>query len=143
MPKQNIAVTTDCVVFHNSSKQNLKILLVQRKNEPFKNDWALPGGFLEDEEPLEEGAKRELKEETGLQIFEVHQLKAFGNPGRDPRGRTISIAFWGEVFSEEKVEGNDDAKDAKWFDLENLPELAFDHKQIIEFAKKVYKAEKS
>lgn len=143
MAKQKIAITTDCVVFYKASSEKLKILLVERKNEPFKNDWALPGGFLEDEEPLEEGAKRELKEETGLQIFEVYQLKAFGNPGRDPRGRTISIAFWGEVFSEEKVEGSDDAKDAKWFDLENLPELAFDHKQIIEFAKKVYKAEKS
>lgn len=143
MAKQKIAITTDCVVFYKASSEKLKILLVERKNEPFKNDWALPGGFLEDEEPLEEGAKRELKEETGLQIFEVYQLKAFGNPGRDPRGRTISIAFWGEVFSEEKVEGSDDAKDAKWFDLENLPELAFDHKQIIEFAKKVYKSEKS
>lgn len=143
MAKQKIAITTDCVVFYKASSEKLKILLVERKNEPFKNDWALPGGFLEDEEPLEEGAKRELKEETGLQIFEVYQLKAFGNPGRDPRGRTISIAFWGEVFSEEKVEGSDDAKDAKWFDLENLPELAFDHKQIIEFAKMVYKAEKS
>ncbi|MFD0975521.1 NUDIX domain-containing protein [Salinimicrobium gaetbulicola] len=143
MAKQKIAITTDCVVFYKASSEKLKILLVERKNEPFKNDWALPGGFLEDEEPLEEGAKRELKEETGLQIFEVYQLRAFGNPGRDPRGRTISIAFWGEVFSEEKVEGSDDAKDAKWFDLENLPELAFDHKQIIEFAKKVYKSEKS
>ena len=143
MAKQKIAITTDCVVFYKASSEKLKILLVERKNEPFKDAWALPGGFLEDEEPLEEGAKRELKEETGLQIFEVYQLKAFGNPGRDPRGRTISIAFWGEVFSEEKVEGSDDAKDAKWFDLENLPELAFDHKQIIEFAKKVYKSEKS
>ena len=142
MSKQNIAVTTDCVVFYKPSNQDLKILLVQRENDPFKNAWALPGGFLEDEEPMEEGAKRELKEETGLQIFEVHQLKAFGNPGRDPRGRTISIAFWGEVFSEEKVKGSDDAKDANWFEVEKLPELAFDHKQIIEYALKVYNSEK-
>lgn len=143
MPKQDIAVTTDCVVFYKTSAQNLKILLVQRKNDPFKNTWALPGGFLENEEPLDEGAKRELKEETGLEIFEVNQIKAFGKPDRDPRGRTISIAFWGEVYSEEKVRGSDDAKDAKWFELESLPELAFDHKQIIEFAVKVYNSEKS
>lgn len=143
MSKQNIAVTTDCVIFYKPSGGELKVLLVQRENDPFKNDWALPGGFLEDEEPLEEGAKRELKEETGLQISEVHQLKAFGNPGRDPRGRTISIAFWGEVFSEEKVEGSDDAKDANWFSVEKLPDLAFDHKEIIEYALKVYHSEKS
>lgn len=143
MSKQKIAITTDCVVFYKAPSEKFKVLLVQRENEPFKNDWALPGGFLEDEEQLEEGAKRELKEETGLEISEVHQFKAFGKPGRDPRGRTISIAFWGEVLSEEKVEGSDDAKDAKWFDLENLPELAFDHKQIIEFAVKVYNSKKS
>lgn len=143
MSKQNIAVTTDCVVFYKADTKEIKILLIQRESEPFKNSWALPGGFLEDEEPLEEGAKRELKEETGLQISEVHQLKAFGSPGRDPRGRTISIAFWGEVSSEEKVEGSDDAKDANWFEVKNLPDLAFDHKQIIEYALQVYTSEKS
>lgn len=142
MPKQQIAITTDCVVFYKNSEDNLKLLLVQRKNDPFKDTWALPGGFLEEEEPLEKGAKRELKEETGLLINEVHQLKAFGNPGRDPRGRTISIAFYGEVFSEEKVNGSDDAKDAQWFDVQQLPELAFDHRQIIDYALKVYNSEK-
>ena len=143
MPKQNIAVTTDCVVFYTTPEQKVKILLVQRRNDPFKDSWALPGGFLEEEEPLEEGAKRELQEETGLQVFEVHQLSAFGTPGRDPRGRTISIVFWAEVYSEEKVKGSDDAKDAKWFDLEKLPALAFDHKQIIELAASRYHSEKS
>lgn len=143
MPKQEIAVTTDCVIFFNGKNNTEKILLIKREKEPFKDYWALPGGFLENEEPLEVGAKRELKEETGLQIYEIHQLKAFGNPGRDPRGRTISIAFWGEVFSEEKVSGSDDAADAQWFDLENLPPLAFDHKQIVEFAHEHYHSKKS
>lgn len=140
MSKQNIAVTTDCVIFHKISNERLKVLLIQRENEPFKEAWALPGGFLDVEETLEEGAKRELKEETGLQISRVQQLKAFGEPGRDPRGRTISIVFWGEVFSEEVVEGSDDAKDAKWFDLDQLPELAFDHKEIIDHALKEYRS---
>lgn len=143
MSKQQIAVTTDCVIFFKEKNGTEKILLIKRDKEPFKDQWALPGGFLEDEEPLEVGAKRELKEETGLQVYEVHQLKAFGNPGRDPRGRTISIAFWGEIFSEEKVAGSDDAADAQWFDLQTLPTLAFDHKQIVEFAVDRYHSKKS
>ncbi|HET7361057.1 MAG TPA: NUDIX hydrolase [Salinimicrobium sp.] len=130
---QNIAVTTDCAIFY-SNKKEIKILLVQRKNEPFKGKWALPGGFLEEDEPLETGARRELQEETGLQVKNLQQIKAFGALGRDPRGRTISIAFWGEVFTEEKVQAADDAQDARWFETTKLPELAFDHKKIIELA---------
>ena len=130
MPKQEIAVTTDCVIFCRKNGEE-KILLVQRKKEPFQDQWALPGGFLENEEPLEVGAKRELEEETGLKIKEVHQVRVFGDPGRDPRGRTISIAFWGETPSEEKVEGKDDAAAAKWFSVKELPVLAFDHDEIV------------
>lgn len=133
MPKQEIAVTTDCVIFCRKGGEE-KILLVQRKKDPFKNEWALPGGFLETEEPFEVGAKRELEEETGLKVEEVYQVKAFGDPGRDPRGRTISIAFWGEVASEEKVEGKDDAADARWFSTKELPALAFDHDAIVQAA---------
>jgi 8-oxo-dGTP diphosphatase len=114
------------------------VLLVKRKKDPFKDKWALPGGFLEDEEPLEDGAKRELEEETGLKINSLKQLHTFGTPGRDPRGRTISITFWGEVTSEEKVEGNDDAAEADWFSINDLPELAFDHSEILKVAREEY-----
>ncbi|MFD2518782.1 NUDIX domain-containing protein [Salinimicrobium flavum] len=142
MSKQEIAVTTDCVVFYKSQKVE-KVLLVKRKSEPFKDKWGIPGGFLEENETLEDGAKRELEEETGLKVGKVYQLRAFGTPGRDPRGRTISIAFWGEAASEEEVKGNDDASDARWFNLQELPELAFDHQEILEFAVQQYHSEKT
>lgn len=133
MAKQNIALTADSVVFY-TEKDRVKILLVQRKNDPYKDFWALPGGFLEDEEPLEAGAKRELEEETGLEVGKCEQIRAFGIPDRDPRGRTVSIGFWTEVNSEEEVKGADDAADARWFDMTDLPKLAFDHKLIVEEA---------
>ena len=137
MARQNISVTTDCVIFFRN-KQDSKVLLVRRKKDPFKDKWALPGGFLEDEESLEDGAKRELEEETGLKIKKLKQLHTFGAPGRDPRGRTISITFLGEVTSEEKVEGNDDAAEADWFSINDLPELAFDHSEILQVAREEY-----
>lgn len=138
MPKQNIAVTTDCAIFCGKNGEE-KILLVQRKKEPFRGQWALPGGFLETDEPLETGAMRELEEETGLKVEEVFQVKAFGQPGRDPRGRTISIAFWGQIATEEAVVGKDDAADAKWFLIRDLPELAFDHDEIVQAAIEKFK----
>lgn len=137
MPKQNISVTTDCVIFYSNGEEH-KVLLIKRKGEPYKGKWALPGGFLEDEEPLEDGARRELEEETGLKVKDLFQLKVFGTPGRDPRGRTISVVFYGQVASEEKVTGNDDAEDAQWFSINDLPELAFDHSEVMEIAKKAY-----
>jgi len=88
-------------------------------------------GILEENETMEEGAKRELEEETGLKIKKLQQVAAFGTPGRDPRGRTISIAFVGLVDAEVKVKASDDAVDAKWFNMNDLPELAFDHREII------------
>ena len=142
MTKQNIAVTTDCVIFSNEGKEQ-KLLLVQRRSDPFKGKWALPGGFLEEEETLEAGAKRELQEETGLQVENIKQLRAFGTPGRDPRGRTISIAFFGEVASEEEVKGADDAADARWFNIEDLPELAFDHSEIVKEAREKLQKKKN
>lgn len=135
MSKHNVAVTTDSVIFFRKADKD-KVLLVKRGNDPFQGKWALPGGFLKDEEPLVKGAARELQEETGLKMDKLQQLKAFGGPGRDPRGRIISIAFFGEVTSEEKVKGADDAAEADWFDLDNLPELAFDHSEIVEYARK-------
>ena len=141
MGKQDISVSVDCVIFSVNSKRE-KILLVKRKADPYKDSWAIPGGFLHDEEPLEDGAARELKEETGLDIKQIHQIRAFGKPNRDPRGRTISVAFYGVVSSEEKVEGADDAAEARWCPLDELPDLAFDHSEIVNAAVEKYRAAK-
>lgn len=135
MSKQNIAVTVDSVVFCKSDKR-FKVLLIQRKKEPFKDKWGLPGGFVEEGEDLETAAKRELKEETGVVVESMEQVKAFGEPGRDPRQRTISIAFLSRIFCEEELTPADDAKDARWCELDKLHQLdlAFDHEEIIKVA---------
>ena len=135
---QDISITVDAVVFRKNDK-DLELLLIQRKNEPFKNQWALPGGFLEVDEELETGAKRELKEETGLHIQRLTQLRAFGELGRDPRGRTISVAFYGYAEGDTTVKASDDAKGAQWFPVSELPKLAFDHAKIIEDVLKALK----
>ncbi|HET8854799.1 MAG TPA: NUDIX hydrolase [Salinimicrobium sp.] len=133
--EQRIAITVDCVIFKMAKEGSVvHILLVQRKKAPFKEDWALPGGFLEEQETMETGALRELREETGLRIKEIEQLKAFGAPGRDPRGRTITIAFWGETDSEQELKAADDASQASWFSEDRLPALGFDHSEILKFA---------
>ena len=126
------AVTVDMVVF-TKTEDELRVLLIKRKHDPFAGKWAIPGGFLEIEEPLEEGARRELKEETGLEISgPIEQLGVFGEPGRDPRGRTISIAYAGlAVPRESTIQGGDDAQLAEWFDPLDPPELAFDHREIL------------
>ncbi|MGY5846658.1 NUDIX domain-containing protein [Salegentibacter sp. HM20] len=133
MEKQQIAVTVDSVIFCNLNN-HYKVLLIQRKNEPFKQQWALPGGFVEETEDLEEAARRELAEETGVEVKSMQQVSAFGKPGRDPRGRTISIAFLSRIYCEEDLKPGTDAGDARWFDMNKLPELAFDHKEIIKTA---------
>lgn len=135
MAEQDIAVTVDSVVFCKVKNQ-FKVLLIQRKNDPYKEQWALPGGFVEEGEDLETAAKRELEEETGVKVESMEQVQAFGKPGRDPRGRTISIAFLSRIFCEEELKPSDDARDAKWFDVERLHEmdLAFDHDEIINVA---------
>lgn len=132
--RQKIAITLDAVIFKDLNS-SARILLIKRKKDPFKNSWALPGGFLEETEELVEGAKRELLEETGLEIEDLKQLKTYGDINRDPRGRTISIAFIGVVNKEVKIKAGDDAKEVNWFDLDELPHLAFDHSKIIEDAK--------
>ncbi len=134
MREQNIAVTVDSVIFKKKGDL-LNVLLIRRKNEPFRDQWALPGGFMDENETMEEGAKRELEEETGLKIEKLQQVGAFGTPGRDPRGRTISIAFVGLVNEVPMLKANDDATDLKWFNLNELPELAFDHGEIISDAR--------
>lgn len=135
MAQQNIALTADSVIFYREEGKT-EVLLVKRKNDPYKGRWALPGGFLEDEEPLETGAQRELEEETGLKVENLQQIRAYGKPDRDPRGRTVSVGFWGEVKSKTKVKGNDDAAVADWFDINDLPNLAFDHDEVLQDALK-------
>ena len=107
-----------------------KILLIKRKNEPFKGKWALPGGFVEYGERVEEAVLREIKEETGLNAKIKKLLGVYSDPNRDPRGHTISIVFILEAEGEAK--GGDDAEEAKFFDLKKLPSLAFDHKKIVD-----------
>ena len=126
-------VTTDCLVFRKIDTI-WSVLLIERGNEPFKGCWALPGGFLEMEEDLDACAARELQEETRLTGIELHQLYAFGAPNRDPRHRTISVAYWGVDNTERQAIGSDDAVEARWFALDKLPNLAFDHEQILQKA---------
>ncbi len=128
------AVTTDSVIF-GFDDSDLKILLIKRGIEPYKNLWALPGGFVHENESAEEGAKRELKEETGLENIYIEQLYTFSEPDRDPRGRVISIAYFALVkLGDYKPKGGDDAADAKWFSVKDIPTLAFDHEKIIRTA---------
>ena len=126
------AVTADCVVFNNEDNK-IYVLLIKRNNEPFKDYWAFPGGFVNIDESAEETAIRELYEETGLEITQIEQLKAYTSPDRDPRERVITIVFIAESKIK-KVKGGDDAKEAKWFDISNLPDLAFDHEKILKDA---------
>lgn len=128
------AVTTDCVIFGITRDGERRVLLVQRGNEPFKGMWAFPGGFLNMDETLEQCARRELKEETGLDTpIRFEELKSFSTVDRDPRGRTISVAFVAEVPLSE-VKGGDDAAEARWFPLDEIPQLAFDHGEMLQAA---------
>lgn len=124
------AVTADSLIFREC-KKGYELLLIQRGRPPFQGMWALPGGFLDMDETLEECALRELKEETGLQGIELHQFKAYSAIDRDPRQRTIGIAFIGIADPAAKANAGDDAADAEWFELDKLPDLAFDHTQIV------------
>jgi len=131
------ALTVDCVVFGLDESQQLKVLLIQRSNEPFAGYWALPGGFVDMEESLETAALRELEEETGVRDLFIEQLYTFGAPGRDPRGRVVSVAYYALVnLSEHPVQAASDARAAKWFVLGQLPKLAFDHQDILRAAEK-------
>lgn len=123
------AVTTDCVVF--TQEEEPKVLLIQRGNEPYKGCWAFPGGFMNMEETAEECAVRELKEETGLTVTRIQLIGAYSKVNRDPRGRTISIAYLAIVDAPTAVSGMDDAAKAAWFPLSSLPDLAFDHQDIM------------
>lgn len=108
-----------------------QILLIKRKNEPFKGCWALPGGFVDEKEDLLKAALRELMEETRVKGADLKQIGAFGNPNRDPRGHMVSVAYFGTVPEEVIAIASDDAKEIGWFSLKKLPPLAFDHAEII------------
>jgi 8-oxo-dGTP diphosphatase len=123
------AVTTDCVVFAHEG-DGLSVLLIQRGGEPYKGAWAFPGGFLNMDETAEQGALRELQEETGLELSNVTQVGAFTKVDRDPRSRVITIAFYA-ITEKRDVKGGDDAARAQWFPLDQLPKLAFDHDDVL------------
>lgn len=125
------AVTVDCAVF-GLDDGDLKILLIQRDLEPFAGSWALPGGFVKMDESLDAAARRELEEETGVKRIYVEQLGAFGDPGRDPRERVITVAYYAIVnLFEHEVKADTDARNAAWFPVDEPPKLAFDHAAIL------------
>ena len=129
------AVTADCVVIARENEP--KVLLIQRGNEPFKGCWAFPGGFMNMDETTEQCAVRELEEETGLKVTEIKQIGAYSKVDRDPRGRTITVAYLAIIGIVEAVNGLDDAAKAQWFPISNLPKLAFDHEEIMRDAKRL------
>lgn len=129
------SVSTDIVIFTIQEEQ-LKVLLIRRLSEPFKNGWALPGGFVEIDEDLEQAALRELREETGITGVYLEQLYTFGKPDRDPRERVITVAYYSLVpIDRLSVGAASDARELGWFNIDQLPELAFDHRKIISKAK--------
>ena len=123
-------VTADSAVFAFFDG-GAKLLLIQRKRDPYQGRWALPGGFIHMDEDLPDAAARELAEETGLRDVALQQLGAFGKPGRDPRGRTITVAYFGIAQKGwDRIQAADDAAHARWFDIHDLPPMAFDHDEI-------------
>lgn len=128
-PYPRPAVTVDAILI--SRKQN-SVLLIERGREPFKGNWALPGGFIEMDEELDTACRRELEEETGIRVGDLKQFRAYGSVNRDPRHRTISVIFYTYLDDEIPAMAGDDASRAKWIPIGELPVLAFDHQQILE-----------
>ena len=136
---QNIKVTVDAIVFrkHNGAWQ---LLVVKRKYDPDKGMWAMPGGFVEDDEELEVAAMRELEEETGLKLTSMTQMHSFGKVGRDTRGRNVSVAYVAILEDGgQEVKGADDAEEACWINIDDLKEMAFDHMDMLAMARKFIK----
>ena len=132
--QQSIRLSVDAVVFGYESG-TISVLLIKRKYEPFKGKWAIPGGFVSENESLEEAVERELKEETGIEINYLEQLYTFGNPKRDPRSRVVSVAYFGLIKpSAFKIFASTDAEEVQWFKITELPELSFDHDEILKLA---------
>lgn len=133
------SVTTDCVIFGFDGRQ-LRVLLIRRGVDPYKDQWAFPGGFIKIDESAEQGALRELREETGLETAYIKQFHTFSEPGRDPRERVITIAYYALVKLQD-VLGCDDAAEARWWPIDEIPPLAFDHEEILKTALKELKRE--
>ena len=141
------AVTADCIVIAKEAEPT--VLLIERGDEPFKGCWAFPGGFMNMDETTEQCAIRELEEETGLKVSKVYQIGAYSKVDRDPRGRTVTVAYLAIVDVPMAVKGQDDAAKAQWFPLSAFldkpsgkaerPELAFDHEEIMQDAIKKYR----
>ncbi len=112
-----------------------EVMLVQRKHDPFVGQWALPGGFVDPDEKVPDAARRELQEETGVTGVDLKQFGTYGDPGRDPRGRTVSVVYWQRLPHKPNSVAGDDAADCRWFPLDKLPPLAFDHSRILEDAR--------
>ena len=128
------SLTVDCVVF-GLDDENLKVLLIQRDLEPFQGKWALPGGFVRINETLDDAAKRELQEETGVSNEYLEQLYTFGDLHRDPRERVVTVAYYALVkLSDHRIKATTDARNAGWFAISDTPKLAFDHDRILEVA---------
>jgi 8-oxo-dGTP diphosphatase len=127
------AVTVDVVIF-SLRDSDLKVLLIRRAAPPFKGKWAIPGGYVHPDEALDEAAQRELEEETGLPDVYLEQLYTFGAPKRDPRGRVITVAYFALVSDDVTVRAGDDAAEAAWHSVYDLPDLAFDHDEILSYA---------
>ncbi|PUZ24823.1 NUDIX hydrolase [Chitinophaga parva] len=131
-----ISVAVDAVVFGYAKSEGVSVLLIRRKYPPFKDEWAIPGGFVGEDESLETAVKRELREETGIEVKYLEQLYTFGAPERDPRQRIISVAYFALVKTSRfmALKADTDASVAQWFNINELPALAFDHKNILEKA---------
>ena len=123
--------TVDIIILRKTSKFYDEVLLIERGGEPFKGKWAIPGGFINMDETLEQSATRELKEETHVAGIIPTQFRTYGDPKRDPRGMVISTVFYAYLPPRAKVEADDDAASYKWASLGDLPELAFDHNKIL------------
>jgi 8-oxo-dGTP diphosphatase len=126
-------VTVDIVIFTIQSS-TLKVLLVKRRIPPFAGQFAIPGGFIHEDENLEQAALRELKEETGVADLYLEQLYSFGDVDRDPRGRVITVAYFALISADRQLKAGSDAAEAKWWAMDDLPPLAFDHAKILNYA---------
>lgn len=128
------SVTVDVIIF-TIIDSDLKVLLVKRKNQPFEGRWAIPGGFVRHNENLEDAAKRELSEETNVKNIYLEQLYTFGEVARDPRGRVITVAYFALAGAKDmQIKAASDVSDVQWHSVYNLPELAFDHAMILDYA---------
>jgi len=132
---KKLGVAVDCVVFGLDESSTVRVLLIKRAYPPFEGKWAIPGGFVRENESLDDAARRELQEETDVKDVFIEQLYTFGQPHRDPRGRVISVAYYALVnLHEHPATAASDASDAQWFDINELPPLAFDHAEVMDTA---------